>query len=366
MNALRVAALLCLAAVFVSLLCLGAPQKKNKEEETQKLDLPKELPMWVEGETRRLTFHTTRLTNRGLLSQQIRDSLKELSRQTRKETVLKIRAFVAGSGDMRRVRDLVSDTFTDRHQPLPVLSLVRAGALPLEGAQVVMEVIASSRKEVNPDGLVFVSAEPATSDNPMDRVPPLTAKTLAALRGAVQSAGSQPADVLRVTCFFSSLEDIAESRKLVEAEYPRAALDYVQTQRSPIQALAACEAVARQHGGAEPLQFGPGEPGHSRFARVASRRVVLTGTQSSYGYEEKDARLAFERLQKGLEQAGLTARGVAFAHYYPLSPGIAAQIRKVRLEFFDPAHPPAGTLLIFEGLPSMDSGFAVDAVAIKE
>ena len=56
---------------------------------------------------------------------------------------------------------------------------------------------------------------------------------------------------------------------------------------------------------------------------------------------------------------------MAFADYYPLSLDIAAQVRKLRAEVFDAAPPPAGTLLLFEGLPSMDAGFAVDAVAVK-
>ena len=32
---------------------------------------------------------------------------------------------------------------------------------------------------------------------------------------------------------------------------------------------------------------------------------------------------------------------VVVAHFYPLSPGIASQVRKLRAEFFDAAHPPA-------------------------
>jgi len=75
--------------------------------------------------------------------------------------VLHIRAFVAGTGDLRRVRDLVSETFTARHQPLPALSLVRAGGLPLAGAQVVLEAVAAGRKDANPNGLAFVSAQEA-------------------------------------------------------------------------------------------------------------------------------------------------------------------------------------------------------------
>src|SRR5690242_15443913 len=95
-------------ACAVSLLYAAPQRKKNKEEETQTLQVPKELPTAVVGETRRLTFRVTPLSSKGLLSQQIRDALKVISRDAGGETVLKIRAFVAGSGDLRRVRDLVS------------------------------------------------------------------------------------------------------------------------------------------------------------------------------------------------------------------------------------------------------------------
>ena len=362
-----------LVAVVCGLAILALPaQKKNKEDETQTLQLPKELPNEIEGETRRLAFEVTPLSAKGLLSQQIRDALKVLMRDSRGGTVLKIRAFVAGSGDLRRVRDLVSEIFTDHHQPLPVLSLIRAGALPMEGAQVVLEGIVAARKEANPGGLAFISAYPATSDNPVDPVAPLTTRTLASLRQAVKAAGAEASDVLRVTCFLSSLENFAATRDLVQAEYPRAALNYVQTQRGPVQAVAACEAVARlRPAGGPRLRFVnpqglPQEPGMSGVALVSAPHVVLTGTQVSFGYQESDARLAFERLARSLEHAGATAKDVAFAHYYPLSGGIAAQVRKIRGEFLSAEHPPAGTLLTFEGLPSMDAGFAVDVVAVKD
>jgi enamine deaminase RidA (YjgF/YER057c/UK114 family) len=57
---------------------------------------------------------------------------------------------------------------------------------------------------------------------------------------------------------------------------------------------------------------------------------------------------------------------VACARYYPLAAGISGQVRKIRGQFFDPAQGPAGTLLVFEGLASLDAGFAVDAVAAKD
>ncbi len=360
------------AACGLALLAWPAQRKKKKEEETQTLQLPKELPGAITGDTRRLTFFVTPASAKGLLSQQIRDALKALSHEAGSDTILKIRAFVAGSGDLRRVRDLVSEVFTDHKQPLPVLSLIRAGGLPLDGAQVVLEAIAAGRKEGNPNGLAFLSAQIATSDNPLDPVAGLTAKSIAGLRESLKTAGAEAGDVLRVTCFVSSLENLAASRQLVDSEFPRAARNWVQTERAPARAMAACEAVARTHaGGGDRLKFlnspgGTRENGQSQIAVVNAPHVVLTGTQESFGYEEKDARLAFERLEKVLGQSGVSSRDVAYVHYYPLSFGIATQVRKIRAEFFDNAHPPAGTLLLFEGLPSMDAGFAVDVVAAKD
>src|ERR1017187_3857610 len=110
--------------VVASACCLvlsGQPaeQKKpkpTKEEITQTLQLPKELPGAVTGETRRLTFHLTPLSARGLLSAQVRDALKALIHETGGNPVLKIRAFAAGSGDLRRVRDLRSEEHTSELQ----------------------------------------------------------------------------------------------------------------------------------------------------------------------------------------------------------------------------------------------------------
>jgi enamine deaminase RidA (YjgF/YER057c/UK114 family) len=370
MTATRAIAMVCALSLIGS--TASAQRKKKKEDETQTLQTPKELPGAVVGETRRLTFHVTPLSSRGLLSQQIRDALKAVARDSGNETVLKIRAFVAGSGDLRRVRDLVSESFTDRRQPLPALSLIQTGGLPLEGAQVVFEYIGAARRDIHPAGLVFLSAQSATSDNPQDPLPPLTTKALAGLGQTLRASGSNAADVLRVTCFLSSLENLAASRRLVEAAYPRAVLNFVQTERAPGRALSACEAVASLQTNigtrlrllnAEGV---PAEAGASQVAMVAAPHLVLTGSQVSFGYEEKDARLAFDRLRRALEQVGASLGDVAFAHYYPLSGGIAGQVRKIRAEVFDQAHPPAATLLLFESLPSMDAGFAVDVVAVKD
>jgi enamine deaminase RidA (YjgF/YER057c/UK114 family) len=99
---------------------------------------------------------------------------------------------------------------------------------------------------------------------------------------------------------------------------------------------------------------------------ASSARVVLTGTQTSFGFQDSDAKLAFQRLDKVLEGFGSSLKQAAMVHFYPLSQSLAEQIRKVRVDFYDMTRPPAATMLTFEGLPSMDAGFAVDAVAVTE
>lgn len=351
---------------------LAWPAKKNKDDETQTLQAPKDLPNAVVAETTHLAFYVTPLSSKGLLSRQVHDALKALEHEAGGSTVVHIRAFVAGSGDLRRVKDLVSEEFAGRKQPLPALSVIQAGALPLTGAQVVLEATAAAKKEIHPAGLAFFSPSPAFAADPLAPVGPLAEASLNRLGQAVRAAAVTPADVLRVTCFLSSLDSVDGLRAQIRSAYPRAAADFVQPQRAPLRALAACEAVAAAPAGNNtPLRLlnPPGIPavaGQSPVAIVAAPRVVLTGTQVSFGYEAQDARLALTRLQKELEANGASPRDVAFVHLYPLSEKIAAQVERALGASFDQTQPPAGSLLLFEGLSSLDAGFAVEVVAARQ
>ena len=168
--------------------------KKNKEEITQTLELPKDPPASVTVETSRLVYHVSPLSAKGLLSQQLRDALKSALKDAGGATIVKLRAFVAGSGDLRRVQAVVSEVFTEKRLPMPALSVVQAGSLPMVGAQVVIESIAVSKKPVNPLGLVFVSGQAASNDEPLEKVAPLAQKAVAGLKTALQAAGSEAAD----------------------------------------------------------------------------------------------------------------------------------------------------------------------------
>ena len=360
----RIRNILALAALAAALAALAWPAKKKKEEETQTLQLPKELPMALAGETRRLVVHVTPLSAKGLLSQQVRDALRNLEHQAAGNPVLQIRAFVAGSGDLRRVRDLVSEIFTERRQPLPALSLIQAGALPLAGAQIVLEAVSNGRRDANAGGLAFLPGQPAVSENPLDPVAPLLDRSLLSLRAAFQAAGAAPADALRVTCFLSSLDRSETLRQRVETEYPRAALDILQPQRAPQRAEAACEALVglRESHGPETPKAAAGSP----VVFLVTPHAVLSGSQVSFGFQEQDARLAFDRLGRALEPLGVSLRDVVLARFYPLSRRIEEGVRRQFPVLFPSGNPPATTFTQFEGLSSSDAGFAVEVVAAKQ
>jgi hypothetical protein len=236
--------------VAVLILCLAmVAAKKKKPEVTQVLELPKDPPVVAIGDSTRLIFHVSPLSAKGLLSAQTRDALKAILKANGGGPVIHIRAFVAGSGDLRRVPQIVSEVFGEKHMPLPSVSVAQIGALPLVGAQVVLETVSEAKKQVSSTGLSFTSG------------PDLTAS-----------------QAIAVTCFVS---DLAQAAGLA-ARFPGAALDVVQPQLVPQRKMTICEAVTRS-----------GAPG----------RLAFSGTRVAFGAAEKDVALAFQRLDHDLADA---------------------------------------------------------------
>src|SRR5450432_4058269 len=159
--------LLC-GALGASLLAQKPKKKKpDVEPRPQALEVIPEPPEAIIAEPGRLSFQVSPLSDKGLLSQQVHDALKALARLNHGAPFIKLRAFVAGSGDLRRVKDIVADDLTDKKQPLPAVSTIQVGALPMPGAQVVIEAVSSEKKVMNPSGVAFVptaeSASPAAA-----------------------------------------------------------------------------------------------------------------------------------------------------------------------------------------------------------
>jgi enamine deaminase RidA (YjgF/YER057c/UK114 family) len=318
-------------------------KKKKGDDVTQALALPPELPSAVQAETDRLTFQVTPLSSKGLLSQQTRDAIKILLK-TNHGPIVKLRAFVAGSGDLRRIGEIAGEMFLEKHMPLPALTVVLVGALPMVGAQVVIEAAEVDRKVVNPNGVAFLAAQPA----------PNVTESLAKLRSTLASAGMQPSDALLVTCFVSSLDDQRDTQQAMSASFPGVALNYVQMQRAPVMPPASCEATAHL---AKPVASGG-----SQMVLVSAPQIVISGTQLAFGSQDKDLKLAFERLEKALAAKGAHFDHVAISHLYVTSSSLAARV--LALEASEPGSARLATVLPVEALPSLDAPFGLDVIAV--
>ncbi|MEO8096108.1 MAG: hypothetical protein ABI811_00285 [Acidobacteriota bacterium] len=277
--------------------------------------------------TNNLVFHVSPLSGKGLLSQQVDDALKALDKANGAATLVKLRAFVAGTGDLRRVQSIVNDLFTARKLPLPAVTTLQTGALTLEGAQVVIESISEEKKSVNPSGLAFFAAKEAASG----------VAAVAMLDAAMKTAGAVP---LRVTCFSDSLTEATAAQNAAAKTFPKAAGSFLQSTRYTLGAMTACEGV----GQASPSSTG---------AIVRSAKVILTAPQLAFSETDADLQLAFDRLNKTLEPFAVTLKEAVFTNLYALTKAMADKAL---------AMAGAGTSQVVEALPSLDGTMAVEAV----
>jgi len=258
---------------------------------------------------------------------------------------------------MRRIGEITGELWTDRHTPLPALSVVQTGGLPLEGAQVIIESIAEAHRAVNPNGVAFLAGQPGGN----------LEQSLGKLEGALQQAGMDDAAMLHVTCFVRSLDENGDAQRLMSRRFPNAVLNYVQMQREYVLPVAECEGVARASESAAPVKFMlPTAPGYSQVVIVSAPKLVFSSTQLAFGTQEGDVRLAFERLSKSIMPLNARLDTVAMSHIYLISRGLTDMLRVVRSEFYSTTSPPASTLLAIEGLPSLDASLGVDVVAIAD
>lgn len=350
------------AVVTLAMLLPGhsfADKKKKKDEDfTQVIPLPRDPPAAIAAQTSHLEFVVSPLTSKGLLTPQLREGLKAILPKN-KGQIVRLRAFVAGTGDLRTVQRLVIEVLTEKKLDLPVFSVIQVGGLPELGAQVVLEATIAERKTVNPNGLAFFSGQAA----------PKPEKSLGQLQTAVKAAGLGGSDVARVTCFMSSLDGVGSFRTSLAAAFPQAALNLVQLQRAAVEELTECEAVGRLNapaaGGIRMLnpEGLTKSPNYSQIALISTPKVLFTGEQLAFQSQESDVRLAFDRLGKTLEGGGASYKDVVMMHTYSLGRSITERIRAVRFDYLDKTRPPASTLLQFEGLPSMDASFGLDVIA---
>lgn len=340
--------LIAFFSLFTTSVFAGRKDQEQKEQEpkTEVLPLPKELPLTITADTARLSFGVSRLRTRGRMSNQIRDSLNEIIRNRRGARVVKLRAFVAGSGDSRRVQALVSELFTERRLPLPVLTVVEVGSVGHDVSQVVFEVVSEEKTSLNPHGLGFITGQREAG----------LKVSIHALRQQLASSGLRAEDVVSCTCYVSRLENYASAIAPLQTAFSKASVNILQAQRDSIGNASSCEAVARLSSQAEPA------PRHEPAGVVQLRtsRSVLTGQQLAFGFTLEDARQAFSRLQRAVSAEGGEFGKAAAIHVFSISPEAASAFQKVVLEASHPA--PPLKIQPVDGLPSLDAMLGIEAI----
>ena len=318
--------------------------KKNTEPKQQILPLPPELPMALAADTESLDFHISPLLKTGGLAAQIRQSLNDLIRDTRGETIVKLRAFVAGAGDARRVQAGVGEIFTERKLPLPALSIVQVGALGEQTAQVVIEAVVATRRSVNPNGLAFFTGQTGAH----------FAETLQRLKESAAAASVPPDHILSCTCFTAQIGDYASTRAAVQAVFPNTAVNVVQALRDPPNDASLCQAVGQllqppQEGSLVWLK-------NARATLVSSHRLVFTGLQLSFGSFLDDAHEAILRLQRAASALQPVEAPVE-VNAFSLDAYAGSALRKST-----PVPASTFTIQTVEGLPAVDASAGVEAV----
>ncbi len=345
---LRVVGLLAAACLVSGWQANGQRRSKKYEEpKSQVLPLPHELPMVLAAETNSLDFHVSPLLKVGGLSAQIRRSLSDLIRDTHGETIIKLRAFVSGAGDARRVGAEVSSMFTEHKLPLPVLTVVGVGGLGDDLAKVVIEAVVGTRRVMNPAGLAFLSGQTGKSlQTAVER-----------LRDNAAEASIPTANLLQCSCFAARVDDESAARSAVSSIFPQAAVTVVQALRDPADDSVTCDAVAK-------LNKTPDSTlvlmKQSRVALVNAPRLVFTGMQLTFGSYLDDAREAFSRLQRTvstIEPGDAPVEVNAFS----LDATAAAALRKTTQ-----VSPSTFTVHTIEALPAIDASSGIEAVMAAE
>jgi enamine deaminase RidA (YjgF/YER057c/UK114 family) len=320
----------------------------------------------VEAETQKLGFAVAPLTTRGDLRAQVRWILQGV-----KAPIVHLRAFVVGTEQVEPARQALEEYFKKERRPLPALAVIAVGALPRPGALVLIETAFLSNKP-NPNGLAFVSGQAGSEEKAVPLMLPLADKAMRDLAAVHRAVGIEAADVQRVTCFMTSLADLAEVERRVRGEFPQTPLSFVQLQRAPARAVVECESVARLRTPVNaPLKLIyadvlPKSPNFSHVALVGAKHVVFSGAHSASGSQTAEARRTFEALAHTLQGASASIKQVAMSSVYPTSQAAADLVRQTRFDFYDRANPPASTLLLFEGSSSTSLAFVVDVVAVKQ
>ncbi len=315
-----------------------------------------------------LEFGVGPVLSKGSLTEQVQASLDQLWDSSGTSRIVKVRAFVASSADATKVPGAVAEAFTKKKRKVPVVSVIRVGALENPSAQVVLETVVESETIHNPNGIVFVSGQLTSAPkDPKPAAAPLAEKSLANLKTALAGMQVDPGAVLRVTCFASTLVDQAQVRGMMETQYPNAALNLMQIQKDADNQEVECEAVARLSRAPNgPVQLvNPTNAAFAQAAMVNAPEVIFTTTFTAASTDDS-VRAAFRSMGDALTTGGASLETIFYAYAYPVNAAMVQKYRDLRFEFLKRDRAPASTNLAFEGVMSPTDTLGMDVIALPK
>ena len=351
--------------------CLFA-QKAGEEEKPQVLEVAPEAPDAVKVELSRFGFLQLAPENRGLLSRQVEESMKNLRRSLRKRRPVRITAWVGGAGDARRVSSSIRELLDKWHIPIPAISVIRVGALPDRAARVVFDVEVEEDDPVNPHGLLFLAGVRTLAPEFRFDIHRELTDSLDTLESRLHEDGGAVADVISARCFVSLTQDLPALEGVVRKRFPKANIRVVQSVRSSPDSYANCDLVARLANAPDrPLDakvITPvnGEPPITSSVKTNARTLVLSSAQLGFRATDADFALAFERLEGTLKAAGSSLANAAQLSILAASQEVGRRAEAEGRSYLNAKHDPAILRVTVEGHPALDATLSLDAIAIVQ
>ncbi len=360
--------------MLFALCVMGAmAQKPPKEEKPQVLAAIPDAPNAVTITSSHFGLLAVPPEDRGLLSKQVEESLKNLRKSLRKRRLARITAWVGGAGDVRRVSSSIREQLSEWRMPIPAITVVRVGALPDNASRVAFDVEVEEERPVNPHGLIFLAGERTLSREFRLNLKPDFESVLATLEQRLNAEGAAPAAVISARCFVSLSDDLAGLDRALRQRYPSAQARVMQALRSTPDSFVNCKLVARA-AVSSPAALEPkietlveGEQPVTTLVKVNTPRLVLTSAQLCFRATDADLALGFERLENTLEEQGTKLSNAVQLSILAQSPELGIRAEQQGRRFLNTRYDPAIFRQTIEALPALDSTISLDAiVAVPE
>ena len=295
--------------------------------------------------------------------------------------VVRLNAYVADDRSIVGVQAAVAARFGDAP---PAFTLVRT-PLSAAGAVVAFEAVAATSRapsavEVHgataavlpAGGKIFTSGQVVKGADLASSVK----LTMAGLHRSVAHLGLKKSDIVQVKAFITPFADHAAAAREVAASFdgapvpPTVLLEWVSDLFTEIEVVVSARSLPAHAPAPITYDWFPWLTKSPRFSHVG---LVTAGTPLIFigaieGGDSVGARsqmkTIFERLGSVLFDAGSSYRMLAKATYYLADPQARALLGDIRAVYYDPARPPAASVLDVNGLGLAGRTAMLDIVAV--